>query len=125
MIMRKHQSGMTLISWAMLAALIGFVALFGFKLFPVYMNYYTINSILTNVAKGVTEGESPTQIHKDIANFFDVNDVNNLKPEDIQIKNDPDTKNLTLILDYDSRVNFVANIDLIVHFSKTYSAVGH
>ena len=125
MTMRKHQGGMTMISWAMLAALIGFVALFGFKLFPVYMNYYTINSILTNVAKGVTEGESPTQIHKDIGNFFDVNDVNNLKPEDIEIKQDPDSKAMVMKLDYDSRTNFVANIDLVVHFSKTYTAIGH
>lgn len=123
--MRKHQTGMTLISWIMLAALIGFVGLFGFKLFPIYMNYFTINNILTNVSKGVTEGESPTQIRKDIGNFFDINDVNNLKPEDIEIKPNPDTKALTLILDYDSRTNFVANIDLVVHFSKTYTAAGH
>ena len=125
MAMRKHQGGMTMISWAMLAALIGFVALFGFKLFPVYMNYYTINSILTNVAKGVTEGESPTQIHKDIGNFFDVNDVNSLKPEDIEIKQDPNSKAMVMKLDYDSRTNFVANIDLVVHFTKTYTAIGH
>jgi hypothetical protein len=125
MTMRKHQAGMTMISWIMLAALIGFVGLFGFKLFPLYMNYFTINSVLTNVAKGVTEGEAPVQIRKDIGNFFDVNDVNNVKPEDIQIKNNPDTKTITLILDYDERTNFVYNVDLVVHFSKTYTASGH
>jgi hypothetical protein len=125
MTMRKYQGGMTMISWAMLAALIGFVGLFAFRLFPIYMNYYTVNSILTNVAKGLTENESPVQIRKDIGNFFDVNDVNNLKPDDIEIKPDPNTKALVMKLDYDSRTNFVANVDLVVHFSKTYSAAGH
>ena len=121
MAMHKHQTGMTMISWILLIGLIGFVGIFGFKLLPIYMEYYTINKALITVAQNVQPGESPYQIKSSISNLFDVNSVNILKPEDVDIKVDPDTKAVVLGINYDSRTNFIANIDLIVHFEKTYS----
>lgn len=121
---RKYQGGLTMITWILLIAMIGFIGLFGFKLIPIYMDYSAINSALTTVARNATPGESPAQIKSAIDNIFDVNSVNVVKVDDIVIKPDPDTKAITLGLDYDARTNFVANIDLVVHFEKTYTA-GH
>jgi hypothetical protein len=121
---RKHQSGLTMITWIVLVGMIGFIGIFAFKLIPIYMDYSTINSALMTVAKGVQPGESPAQIKMSIDNIFDVNSVNTVKVDDIGIKPDPDGKGLTLNLDYDARTNFIANVDLVVHFEKTYSA-GH
>ena len=56
MTMRSRQSGMTMISWAALIALIGFVGMFGFKLMPIYMEYSSINSALTTAAKDAVSG---------------------------------------------------------------------
>ena len=122
---RKHQTGLTMITWIVLIAIIGFVGIFGFKLIPVYMDYFTINNALTTVSKNITVGESPVQIRQSIGNLFDVNSVNVVDPKDIAIKVDPDTKNVVLTLDYDARTNFIANIDLMVHFTRTYTAIPH
>ncbi len=122
---RKHQSGITMITWIVLIGMIGFIGIFGFKLFPIYMEYNSINSALTTVSKNVTAGESPAQIRSSINGLFDVNSISVIKPEDIEIKQDPDTKALVMNLDYDARTNFIANVDLVVHFEKTYSAAGH
>src|SRR5579859_5379897 len=124
MALRKHQSGMTMISWILLIGLIGFVGIFGFKLVPVYMDYFTINKALITVQKNMQAGESAQQIRSSIDNLFDVNSVNSIKPDDIEIKVDPDTKAVVMNLNYDARTNFIANIDLVVHFEKSYS-VGH
>jgi hypothetical protein len=121
---RKHQSGLTMITWIILIGMIGFIGIFAFKLIPIYMDYYTINNALMTVAKGITPGESPAQVKSSINNLFDVNSVNTVKDSDIGIKPDQDGKGLILILDYDARTNFMANVDLIVHFDKTYTA-GH
>ncbi|HEY1991715.1 MAG TPA: DUF4845 domain-containing protein [Gammaproteobacteria bacterium] len=121
---RKHQSGLTMITWILLIAMIGFIGLFAFKLIPIYMDYSAINSALTTVAKDTTPGETPAQIKMAIDNIFDVNSVNAVKVDDIAIKPDPDTKAMTLGLDYDARTNFFYNVDLVVHFEKTYTA-GH
>ena len=122
--MRKRQSGLTMISWIILIGLIGFVGIFGFKLLPIYMEYSSINSALMTAAKNSTPGETPAQIRSSINSLFDVNSINDIKPEDIDIKADPDTKAMVMTLDYNPTTNFIANIDLVVHFHKTYAA-GH
>lgn len=118
---RKHQTGLTTITWVVLIAMIGFIGIFAFKLIPIYMDYSTINSALTTVAKGASASDTPAQIKSSINNLFDVNSVNSVKPEDIDIKPDADGKGLVMTLDYDARTNFFANIDLVVHFEKTYT----
>ncbi|HEX6550766.1 MAG TPA: DUF4845 domain-containing protein [Gammaproteobacteria bacterium] len=122
---RNSQAGLTMISWVILIALIGFVALFGFKLVPVYMDYMTINAALTNVAKNTAEGTSASSIHSAIEKQFNVNDVEVISADNVKIGTDPNTNNLTLTLDYDARTGFVANVDLIAHFHKVYQVAAH
>jgi len=119
---RKHQSGLTMITWIVLIGMVGFIGIFAFKLIPIYMDYSTINSALMTVAKNAQPGESPAQLKSSIDNLFDVNSVNSVKVSDIAIKPDTDGKTLIMSLDYDARTNFIANVDLIVHFEKTYTA---
>src|SRR5215469_1043641 len=119
---RKYQGGLTMITWILLISMIGFIGLFAFKLIPIYMDYSTINSALTTVVKNVTPGESPAQVKLAIDNIFDVNSVNTVKVDDVGIKPGAEGKGVVLSLDYDARTNFVANIDLVVHFEKTYTA---
>jgi hypothetical protein len=124
--MRKHQTGLTMISWVILLLLIGFVALFGFKLVPLYMDYMTINAALTNVAHQAADGPvSASSIHYAIEKQLNVNDVSVVSADDIKIGTDPTSNNMTLTLDYDARTGFVANIDLIAHFHKVYQVVSH
>jgi Flp pilus assembly protein TadG len=122
--MRNSQSGMTMISWIILIGLIGFVGIFGFKLIPIYLEYNSINNALATAAKNATTGETPAQIRSNIDNLFDVNSINDIKASDIDISTDPDTKAMVMTLDYNPTTNFIANIDLVVHFHKTYAA-GH
>lgn len=122
--MRKRQGGLTMISWIILILLIGFVGIFGFKLLPIFLEYNSINNALTTAAKNATPGETPAQIRTSIDGLFDVNSIEDIKPNDIDISTDPDTKAMVLTLDYNPTTNFIANIDLVVHFHKTYTA-GH
>jgi Domain of unknown function (DUF4845) len=123
--MRKRQAGLTMISWVILILLIGFVGLFGFKLVPLYMDYMTINAALTNVAHNTPADTSASGVRSAIGKQFNINDVSVVSTEDIKIGTDPNTNNLTMTLDYDSRTDFIANIDLIVHFHKVYQVVPH
>ena len=124
MAMHKHQTGMTMISWIVLIGLIGFVGIFGFKLIPVYLDYFAVNKALITATKNLQPVESPQQIRIALSGVFDVNSINVISPNDVEIKIDPDTKAIILGMSYDERTNFIANIDLIVHFEKTYSAAG-
>jgi|SRR5579859_2621803 len=121
---RKHQSGLTMITWIVLIGMIGFIGIFAFKLIPIYMDYYTINSALTTAAKGADANETKAQLKSTIDNLFDVNSVNTVSAKDIDIKPGDDGKTLVMTLNYDARTNFFANVDLMVHFEKSYTA-GH
>ena len=121
---KRKQSGLTMITWIVLIAMIGFIGVFAFKLVPIYMDYSTINSALTTVAKSASPGVSPGQLKSAIDNAFDINSVTAVKVDDIDIKPDSDGKGLVMNLDYDARTNFIANVDLVVHFEHTYTA-GH
>jgi hypothetical protein len=121
---KRKQSGLTMITWIVLIGMIGFIGVFAFKLIPIYMDYSTINNALTGVAKSASPGVSPAQLKSAIDNAFDINSINSVKVDEIGIKPDPDSKALVMSLDYDARTNFIANIDLVVHFEKTYTA-GH
>ena len=122
MVMRKHQTGLTMVSWIILIGLIGFVGIFGFKLIPIYLNYFAVNKAMITAVKNLQSGESPQQIRIGLSGVFDVNSVEVIKPADVDIKIDPDTKAVVMNVSYDERTNFIANIDLVVHFEKSYSA---
>lgn len=122
---RNSQTGLTMISWIILLFLIGFVALFGFKLVPIYMDYMTINAALTNIAHNTAADTSASAVHSAIEKQFNVNAVSVISADDVKIGTDPNTNNLTLTLDYDARTGFVANVDLIAHFHKVYQVAGH
>ncbi|HEV2110137.1 MAG TPA: DUF4845 domain-containing protein [Gammaproteobacteria bacterium] len=122
MAMRKHQTGLTMISWIILIGLIGFVGIFGFKLIPIYLDYFAVNRAMITAVKNLQSGESPQQIRIALSGVFDVNSVNVIKPDDVEIKIDPDTKAVVMNVNYDARTNFIANIDLVVHFEKSYPA---
>lgn len=124
MTMRSRQGGMTMISWIVLIGLIGFVGIFGFNLIPIYLDYYAVNKSMVAAVKDVEPGENPAQIRVTISNMFDVNSVNVIADKDVNIKVDPDTKAVVLGINYDARTHFIANIDLVVHFEKTYSVAG-
>lgn len=122
---RNNQVGLTMISWIILIALIGFVALFGFKLVPVYMDYMTINAALTNVAHNTAAGTSASGVHSAIEKQFNVNDVEVISADNVKIGTDPTSNNMTMTLDYDARTGFVANVDLVAHFHKVYQVAEH
>ena len=121
----RRQAGMTLISWIILILLVGFVALFGFRLFPIYLEYYAVNGALKSVTKDIQQGETPAQIYVTIDNLFNVNSINDIKSTDVKISTPQDSNSITLTLDYDSRTNFIGNIDLLVHFHIVKKATAH
>jgi hypothetical protein len=121
-----HQSGLTLISWIILIALIMFVVWFGVRLFPIYMEYYSINTSMNTVASHVEIGETPQQIRGSIDSLFTINGVRDVSVKDIvTIAPNDDGTGLIMTLDYDSQSDFIGNVNLLVHFHRTYRVNPH
>lgn len=125
---KRHQSGLTLISWLIILALVAFVFWFGFSLFPIYYQYYAINKVVQTTAQQVEAGETATQVLHSMDMKFTINGVQDpsLTPEKVvTIAPAPNGTSLILTLDYDARTSFIGNVDLMVHFHNTYQATPH
>ena len=122
---QHHQTGLTLISWLILLALIMFVVWFGFRIFPIYYNYFEINASINTVMSKLQAGETPDQIRLGIDNLITINNISDVSVRDhkqINIAPLRDGDGYILTLDYDSQTSFIGNVNLLVYFHKVYKA---
>ncbi len=113
---RHDQKGMSMIGWVIVIGFAGLVALVAIRLFPVYMEYYTISSIMDDLTHEPAT-ESVHQVRDSIDKRFDINDVSVIQSKDIQFAVKDGKTSATV--HYEARVPFIANLSLVATFDKT------
>jgi hypothetical protein len=89
---------------------------------PVYADYYTIDQMLK--AKFRETQVEKLEVPKFKADFqaaMERNGIRDRKIEDLMVVK-KDGNKLLVELDYEERRQFAANLDVVVHFKKSYSA---
>jgi len=118
----RHQSGASLITWLILASLVGVVGIVALKLTPVYIQMFTVQSILESVATEPGVGKEPKRVVWDkISKRLDVNEVDDVKFENFEIKVD-DRGAATFSIKYEVRKPLLGNVDAVVKFDKSVKA---
>jgi hypothetical protein len=117
---RKKQIGATFITWLMLAGILGFLAVAGLKLIPVYMQYGTVVSVMEDVVKEQEQSPgktSPTTVWKSIDKRLHINNVRYIKKENFKFERG----NLvdTISIKYEVRTPLFGNLDAIAKFDKS------
>jgi len=116
----KKQAGMTLISWVLVLGIIAFFATVVMRLLPMYQEYFSVVSILDGMEEELENNRmTKAQANLMLMRRFDTGYVKSVKKEHIEISRGRNATNVTKIaIDYEVRVPFVAQIDLIGHFQK-------
>ncbi|MGK0440376.1 MAG: hypothetical protein ACJA0N_000165 [Pseudohongiellaceae bacterium] len=112
-----RQRGLSGLSVLVILMLIGFFTTAIIKLLPIYVESWTIKSVLTAVVEDDTIGLSPGEIRSKIGRQFNMNQVTALNPRDVIIKREKGGK-ISINANYEKRVNFMQNVDLMVKFDK-------
>ncbi len=113
----KYQQGTTIYGVAFILLLIGFVAFTTLKLFPVYMENFTINSSVESLASEAGQQFSgPLEIRNSLMKRFGMNNVTQVKYDDISVIREGSFYYVDV--DYEVRVPFIKNIDLLVSFTN-------
>lgn len=113
----KHQRGITLFGVAFTLMLIGFVTFTVLKLFPVYMQNFSVRSSLESM-----QGEKSEQylgavaVRNGVLKRLGINNVTQVDKEDIHITRDGQIYNIDV--DYEVRVPYFANISLVMTFKN-------
>ena len=124
--MKSRQSGITLIGFIIVLAVLGFFAFMAMKLVPSYIEYGGVVKALNQIA---TEPGSDDieQVRRQLAfkMSFQYVDDSTIKPKDVTIQR---TGNASVLrVSYDKVIPFIYNIAFLLHFEKSVplkSAVG-
>ena len=111
-----RQQGLTAISIIVIIAMIGFFAMIAIRLFPIYMEHFSVKSHLKGLSEEVdikskTNGEILDKLNK----RFDIDDVKHVKNDNIFIERQKDGS-MTIAIEYEVRTPAIANVDMVVSF---------
>jgi hypothetical protein len=124
--MKSKQSGVTLIGFLIIMAIVGFLAFMAMKLFPSYSEYMGVVKAMNQVATEGTNGKSLEDILRGLMfkmGFQYVDDAT-IKPANITIKRDAGGAS-KLQVAYDKDIPFMYNIDFLLHFNKSVPLQGN
>jgi|TARA_B110000977_G_scaffold200467_1_gene291096 hypothetical protein len=94
-----------------------FIGLCAIKIGPVYMSSFTVSSIVEDLAtEAATKGYDRRGINERLVKRFGTNGVTALSPKDISIQLSDDE--VILNGNYEQRIPFVFNIDVVVRFEN-------
>jgi hypothetical protein len=114
--MRKQQ-GLTLTGFIVWAVIFFFVAIFGFKVGPAYVEFYTIEKQLKTVANEVDARATRGTIESAFVRRGTIEDIRSVQPGDLNITKDGDR--LIISADYSVRIPLVGNMSACMDFHAT------
>ena len=114
--MKRHQSGMTLIGFVVVLAVVGLFAFVAMRLFPMYSEYYAVKSALKGLASepGIADTD-PAKIQDLFFRRLYISYAENVKPENVKIDRIDNGWNMKV--DYELRRSLISNLDVVGKFS--------
>ena len=113
--MMKKQQGISIIGFILLLVLLGAIGAAGMKIAPIYLEYYKVETAMTNVLK--EGGRSSMEMKKAILRRLEIDDVESVTSKNLKVTQRQGKTIITV--KYAVRRNFIGNMDIIVSFNKT------
>lgn len=122
--MKRLQSGMTLIGFIIVLAVVGVFVYMGMKVIPMYSEYYAVQQALGGLAgeSGISQ-MNPPKIRDLFFRRLYVSYAENIKPENVKLVRKESGWMMTV--DYEVRRPLIANLDVVgkFHAEKELSRV--
>lgn len=116
--MKHKQAGMTLTSFLVVLAVVGFALFIGMKLFPMYQEYYSVRSALKSIAAEPGSGSlDPSKVQELFFKRMDMNYADDVKPADLKIERTGD--GLRMVVSYEVRREMIGNLDVVGKFNAS------
>ncbi len=116
------QKGASFLSMLTIILVAGFFLSVAFKLYPAYMDFMTIDSVLNKVILDSDElRKEPKYLKRDLGKKWHINQIKLPSQESLSIRRKEGV--LYITLDYEVRVPMFFNVDAMVKFEKQYEAI--
>ncbi|PUA30539.1 MAG: DUF4845 domain-containing protein [Cellvibrio sp. 79] len=116
----KHQHGLGMLQWLVVIVVIAALGKFAFTVIPLYSENIYVRTALKSLANDSTqklEQMSDQEIRKKLSNFYMINNVNSEGPNK-NIKIERESEKTLVTVDYETRANYIWNMDVIVSFKN-------
>lgn len=111
-----RQQGLTAIAIVLILAMIAFFAMIAIRLFPVYMENFSVVSHLESLSEEADiEQKTNGEILSTLQKRFDIDDVKHVTGENVFIERNKDGSML-IAIEYEVRTPAVANVDMVISF---------
>jgi hypothetical protein len=112
--LHNYQSGLTVWSFAFNLFLIGFAVFVALKLFPVYMEDFSIGTAVESLESDPEEFRGALSVRQALLKRFDINNITRVDKEQISIIRD--NQEYLVDVNYEVEIPFIGNISLILRF---------
>jgi len=114
--MKRTQSGMTLIGFIIVLAVVGVFAYMGIKLVPMYTEYFAVKKALSQLSDepGITQ-QDPARIKELFFRRLDISYADSVKKDNVKVLRRE--ANYLVTVDYEVRRPLISNIDVVGHFA--------
>ncbi|MGD8709240.1 MAG: DUF4845 domain-containing protein [Ectothiorhodospiraceae bacterium] len=115
--MYAKQKGMTLIGWLVTLVIVGVAALVAMRLVPVYIEAYSVGSILqTMESEARLDGTGRGDIRDTFRKRLTINDLAHVKASDLEFSDV--AGGVQVVVKYEARVHLLGNLDAVAKFRK-------
>lgn len=114
------QKGLTMMSWMVVLAFLGVVAVSALNIIPSYLNFFSARSILNGLETDSSiKGKTPSEIKLMIAKRFGSNSLHKImkkKPIKLRSRSSSDGGGVKVTLHYEDRGRIVGNLYFVTVF---------
>lgn len=120
----KAQRGASFTSWVAIVGLLIFAFVTGVKLMPVYLEYYSVRSMLKDIA-GDTSINNTSGLRRKIDDYLNVNSLYTIQSDYFTVVTLPEKQNAkALAVNYEVRKPWFGNIDFLLTFKHAEELKG-
>ena len=120
--MNRKQGGMTLTSFLMVLAVVGFALYVGMKLFPMYQEFYAVKTSMKALAKEPGTSD-PAKAQELFFKRMDMNYSDRVKRDNIKF--DRIDGGVRMNVSYEVRRPLVGNLDIVGRFENSQDLTSH
>jgi hypothetical protein len=121
---KKHQRGLTMISWIVVIVFLLFQGVIAMNVIPVYLTDSSVKSIMQELPNDANARDTPTKELKGlVAKRLSINSIYSIKPENIKVVKGRNENIVTI--EYEPRGKLVGNLEYIVSFKHEARIPSH
>ncbi|WP_061243146.1 DUF4845 domain-containing protein [Ectopseudomonas composti] len=116
----RSQQGLSILGWLVVLAVVAFFASTAFKVLPHYMDYMSMEKIITSVETDkAADVRTVGEFYNHVSKGMQVNNIRDLNMRDaLQVK--VENNEFLVHLKYEKREPLIENLDLVVNFDKEF-----